>query len=48
MRQRSRQVVSLATKLWETAMVPPHPLVAENLGAFSLNVFDVNKPPNFV
>ena len=25
----------------------PHPLVMENLGAFSSNVFDVNESPNY-
>ena len=30
-----------------TIMVPPPPLVAENVGAFSLNVFYSSESPNF-
>ena len=39
MRQMSRQVVLSATKVQMSVMVLPHPLVAENLGAFSVNNF---------
>ena len=47
-RQRSRKVALKATKVRMTVMALPHPLVAENLGEFSLNIFDINESPNFI